>query len=93
MGTSTNLAHAHLTGANLTGANLTEASLDGAHLTGANLTGANLKKCKGLTQEQIDQARAKPDNPPKLEGVVDAETGKPLVWRGEAAYFSGGCSR
>ena len=74
-----NLAYAHLTGADLTGADLTEASLDGA-----DLTGADLRKCKGLTQEQLDHATAKPDNPPRLEGVVDDETGKPLVWRGEA---------
>ena len=33
-------------------------------------------------QYQLDAARADPDNPPKLDGVLDAETGKPLVWRG-----------
>lgn len=36
----------------------------------------------GLTQAQIDQAWADPGNPPQLEGVLDAGTGQPLVWRG-----------
>ena len=35
-----------------------------------------------LTQSQLDQARADPKEPPKLKGVLDAETGEPLVWRG-----------
>ena len=33
-----------------------------------------------LTQFQLDQARADPDNPPKLNGVPDPVTGEPLVW-------------
>ena len=72
-----NLNNVFLHGAKLEGANLTEADLKHA-----NLTGTNLKNCKGLTQEQIDQATVDDDNPPKLEGVVDANTGEPLVWRG-----------
>ena len=40
----------------------------------------------GLTQSQLDEARADPNNPPKLDGVVDAETGKPLVWRGQPLH-------
>ena len=88
-----NLNDADLFGANLYGANLKEAKLnrvnmvgaklEGANLDGANLTGAfDMRGCRGLTQEQIDQAVALPDNPPNLEGVVDANTGKLLVWRG-----------
>ncbi len=38
----------------------------------------------GLTQEQLDQAQADPEHPPTLEGVADAVTGRPLVWRGRA---------
>ena len=38
----------------------------------------------GLTQAQLDSAIADPENPPKLEGVLDAETGEQLVWRGRA---------
>ena len=61
------------------------ANVSGAYLTNANLSGAKFSfrgddPAKGLTQSQLDSARADPDNPPNLEGVVDAETGKPLVW-------------
>ena len=38
---------------------------------------------RGLTQAQIDEARADPMNPPQIEGVLDANTGEPLVWRGK----------
>ncbi len=37
----------------------------------------------GLTQAQLDEARADPNNPPKLDGVLDAKTGRQLVWRGK----------
>ena len=57
----------------------------GLDLSGAHLSGANLEHVhEGPTQEQIDQAIADPDTPPNLEGVVDAKTGKPLVWRGQS---------
>ena len=94
---SANLEGADLDGANLNGAGLAstnlkkaklrEANLEGAHLFRANLegavlAGAKLKDCRDLTQEQIDQAVTDFDNPPNLSGTVDAETGKPLVWRG-----------
>ena len=87
---SANLEHASLNGASLQGA-----SFDGANLASASLSDANLSRAtfigggffreaaKGLTQTQLDQARADPDNPPKLDGVFDAETGQPLVWRGK----------
>ena len=78
--TDTNLRGADLTGASLTGANLIDAVLAVAVLVGTNLTGAHMSGCKGLTQEQIDWAIADPDNPPDLMDVVDAKTGKPLVW-------------
>ena len=87
-----NMKNAFLFGANLEGPHLTRANLNGAHLYGANLedallirtdlSGASLEHCKGLTQEQIDQATADFDNPPHLENAVDAVTGEPLVWRG-----------
>ena len=83
----TRLYGADLRGAKLSGANLTDAKLNGAKLAdtvlrGSNLTGAEMKACEGLTQEQLDEAVADKDGPPILEGVVDANTGKPLVWRG-----------
>ena len=67
---------ANLTGAFLSGANLTDAKF-----VNANLTDANLRNCEGLCQIEIDYAKVDSYNPPKLEGVVDAETGKPIVWR------------
>jgi len=68
---------------NLPEADLTGAYLNDAHLNRADLSGADLSDCKGLTQECIDQAEADSDNPPNLESSVDANTGKPLVWRGK----------
>ena len=83
-----NLELAILINADLSGAYLVGANLCGVDFTGTNLSGATLsfdngsEPAKGLTQSQLDRARADPNNPPKLTGVVDAETGKPLVWRG-----------
>ena len=39
---------------------------------------------QNITQAQIDEARADPTNPPQLVGVIDSETGKPLVWKGRS---------
>ena len=80
-----NLSGAHLVFANLKDAQFFGANLKGVFLSRSNLSGADLRDCKGLTQDQIDQAVARPpDKPPNLQGVVDAETGKPLVWRGDS---------
>ena len=76
-----NLSGANLSGANLKGAGLIGARLYGADLDGADLDGAHLKDCRGLTQEQIDQATASMGIPPDLTDVVDAQTQKPLVWK------------
>ena len=87
-----NLEGAVLTGTNLKGAKLTSANLKGADLRGANLTDtilantnltrADLTNCKGLTRWQLKLARADSNAPPTLEDAVDADTGKPLVWKG-----------
>ena len=70
-------------GADLPGAFFLKTELCQARFLGADLSGARiLKTVTGLTQAQLDTARADPDNPPTLDGVLDAETGKPLVWRG-----------
>ena len=91
------LSGAWLSGANLTNANLSRCIMRGTELWGANFAGANLLRANisgaifsdryegvavGLTQAQIDLAIADPDDPPILDGVLDAETGEPLVWRG-----------
>ena len=71
-----NLSHAYLRGADFSGADLTDANLSGAHLSFEGQFPA-----MGLKQSQLDRARSAPDNPPKLEGVIDSETGEPLTWK------------
>ena len=79
----TELHGARLTSTKLSDATLEYANLYGASLKDANLSGANLMHVTSLTQAQLDEARADPDKPPKLDGVLDAETGEQLVWRGK----------
>ena len=86
-----NLSGLDLSGANLVGAVLNDADLIAVDMSGAdlmsvdlsnsNLTGANFRGCKGLTQEQLDEAKASDDNPPILYHTFDANTGQQLVWR------------
>lgn len=84
------LTNANLGCANLTGANLSNAMLAGANLDGANLSGTDFspklsgRAVRGLTQQQLDQAIAEPDQSPVLDGTLDAETNEPLVWRGDS---------
>ena len=86
---STELRNADLSNAAFWGADLSEAVLWNANLSGSDFCGAGARSPSyrtsawGLTQAQLDQARADTDNPPKLDGVVDAETGEPLIWRGK----------
>ena len=74
-------------GADLSGAqlmedtNLSETFLLGVNLSEAFLDGTDLRNCQGLIQKELDHAIAKPDNPPHLEGALDAKTGEPLLWR------------
>ena len=90
-----NLSGALLNGSNLSGARFLGANLSGASLSGAVLSGADFSNllisgsdgedemlATRVTQAQLDEARADPNNPPKLDGVLDAETGEQLVWRG-----------
>ena len=84
---------ASLHGANLSDAHLPSADLSNAHLRDANLTRTSFYEvwlpdddpspANGLMQGQLDQARSVADSPPLLEGVLDAETGEQLVWRGK----------
>ncbi|MCY3959662.1 MAG: pentapeptide repeat-containing protein [Chloroflexi bacterium] len=80
------LDDASLVNARLNNATLSRASLAGSDLSGATLYQAKLYRAElsqetRLTQAQLNQARADPDDPPILDGAVDAETGEPLVWR------------
>lgn len=80
--------HADLSNAKFWGANLSKAILYDANLSGADLCGVdayspvNKEPVHGLTQAQLDEAWADLDNPPKLDGTLDAATGKQLIWRG-----------
>ena len=51
-----------------------------AYISELDLSGARLMGVRNLTQSQLDQAHADPDNPPRLGGLVDPETGERLVW-------------
>ena len=78
-----NLSEVKLWGANLSKAILRDANVSGADLYGFDARSSTYNKpVYGLTQAQLDEAVADPDNPPKLEGVLDAETGEQLIWRG-----------
>ena len=66
----------------MAGATLSDTDLSGTHFYHPH-GGKATNPVTGLTQDQLDEACADPDNPPKLDGVLDAETGKPLVWRGK----------
>ncbi len=82
------LHNADLSEAQFWSANLSNAMLRDANLSGADFCGVDAKSAayresaRGLTQGQLDDAWADPDNPPKLDGVLDADTGQQLVWRG-----------
>ena len=85
--THTNLSSAWLDGANLSGADLWSANLSRTVLVRPRTpTGLpeklDRRPVTGLTQEELDEAHADPTRPPDLDGVLDAETGEPLVWRG-----------
>ena len=76
------LEDAYLILAELNWANLMKAHLNCTHLDAANLSRADLRDCEGLTQEQINKAVPNSEDPPNLTDVLDANTGKSLVWGG-----------
>ena len=77
-----NLSGARIVRTDMSGATLHRTDLSGTHFYGP-WNGGDKSSITGLTQGQLDQACADPDNPPKLDDIVDAETGEPLVWRGK----------
>lgn len=93
-----NLSQALLNDARLVNADFTNADLSNAHFAGAmceglRLDGANVSAAEfsffgatpaeGLTQPQLDRARADAARPPGLRGVRDAETTAQLLWRSD----------
>ena len=75
---------ADLSGAHFLDADLSKADISGANISGVEFSSGGPQAAKGLTQAELDEALADPNNPPKLTGVLDAGTGKPLVWRGKS---------
>ena len=85
-----NLSRARILKSKLSGAEVLRSDLSGAILRDTDLSGTYFYNphcgtatdlVTGLTQAQLDEACADPDNPPRLDGVLDAETDEPLVWR------------
>ena len=79
---NTDLRFTNLSNATLANANLAYAELRGANLSGTKFSLDDYPPARGLTQDRIDKARADPDDPPQLDGVLDAYTRVQLVWRG-----------
>ena len=77
------LVHADLSRATLASADLSGAEVRDAILSGTRFSLDEHPPARGLTQDELDKARADPEDPPKLDGVVDAVTGEPLVWQGK----------
>ena len=84
-----------LSGAYLVNVQLSDANLSNMVMVDTNLRDANLRNTDlsnvglggvsetvGLIQFQLDIACADPENPPRMDGLCDAETGNPLRWRG-----------
>ena len=83
--TGTNLSNAQLSGADLSNTTFHRTELSGTDFYGVDGGDDEYWPAKGLTQAMLDLATADSNNPPKLGGVVlDAETGEPLVWRGQS---------
>lgn len=78
----TDLSGVKLSEANLSGTNLSIMFYKDAIFTLPVEGGTYKAGVRNLTQAQLDQAHADPNNPPRLDDIVDVETGKPLVWRG-----------
>ena len=75
------LRYADLSSATLANSNMSGTELRDAILSGTKFLLNDHPPARGLTQAEIDKARADPANPPRLDGVLDAVTGAPLVWR------------
>ena len=78
------LPHTDLSGATLARTNLQGALSEGPILSGAKFSYDGAFPAKGIKQSDLDSCKADPDNPPDLTGVVDAETGEPLLWSGKS---------
>lgn len=90
------LIWANLSGADLWQAQLSDVNISSTNVSGARFSlgqGEELladlvprlieeTAASGITQLMVDQMWAEDGNPPKLNGIPDAETDAPLEWRG-----------
>ncbi len=87
-----NLSHATMWGTDMSDSILYDAALSGTDLSRKTFTPGSkrgpegMDPVVGLTQTQIDHASAELNDPPRLLDVVDAATGKKLVWRGKPLH-------
>lgn len=81
--TGAQLKDANLSDAHFLESNLLAANFSNANLSGVQFTNGGRQNARELTQWQLDQAKADPENPPNLRSVLDTETGAQLVWRGK----------
>ena len=73
------LSHASFLGADLSEARFAHANLSDASFWLAKLSGTDLKEVKGLTQEQINEAKIDAQRPPVLKDAVNSNTKQPLI--------------
>ena len=91
--TWSNLSHARLSGATLTDIRISHSNFSGAFIYPASVGLDDTDHVDaeeeiivtGLTQSMADAMWAEKDNPPLVDGVADAETGKAIEWRGGTA--------
>ncbi len=62
------------------GTDLSRTLLSGANLSGAVFSNNKDTRCI-LTQAQLDSAFAHSSHPPLIDGVLDVDTGEPLIWK------------
>lgn len=89
--TFADLSEAIFIGSNFTGswlagvkcnqAQFLNCTFDGVNLVETDLSGTSLSYPQGLTQTMLDEAVATVGNPPSLNGAMDSETGKKLIWK------------
>lgn len=86
-----NVSNARLSGANVTGAVIYHSNFSGVQLSlpsDADLAAdfdvlpADEFTATGWTQQLVDAMWAHPDNPPRVDGIVDEQTGQVVTWRG-----------
>lgn len=92
-----NLCFVDFSNANLHGSCFAACKLHNVKIAGANLSGACFRvpgqqAAYGLTQQQLDTARADPNAPPNVTGLVAAESGAPIVWNDVAGSGASGNS-